>query len=256
MPEAGEQFEVVDSEKVARKIIDEREAAAIESPRERRSISLDDFFSKLQEGEAKSLNLVIKADVQGSLEPIVSSLERLSVDNDEVDLEILRSSTGNITESDIMLAAASDAVVLGFNSNVDSAAAVAASNEGVQIRTYNIIYKLLEDVEKAMRGMLEPEYREVIIGRAEVRATFQISGVGVIAGSYMRTGVARRNANVRIIRDNRLLHTGSVTSLKHLQENVREVKTGFEFGVSVSGFQDFAEGDVLEFFVTEQVAVE
>src|SRR5690606_3160056 len=129
-------------------------------------------------------------------------------------------------------------------------------NEGVQIKTYNIIYKLLEDVEKAMRGLLGPEIREVIIGRAEVRATFQISGAGTVAGSYMRTGVARRNSHVRVIRDTQLLHTGAVSSLKHLQENVREVKTGFEFGVSVQGWNDFEPGDILEFFVTERVEVE
>ncbi len=256
MPKAGEQFEVVESEKEARKIVTERQAAQTTVATESRGVNLDDFFAMLQEGETQTLNLVVKADVQGSLEPIISSLENLNRDNEEVELEILHASTGNITESDIMLAAASDAVVLGFNTNIDSAARVTASNEGVQIKTYNIIYKLLEDVEKAMRGLLGPEIREVIIGRAEVRATFQISGAGTVAGSYMRTGVARRNSHVRVIRDTQLLHTGAVSSLKHLQENVREVKTGFEFGVSVQGWNDFEPGDILEFFVTEQVEVE
>lgn len=255
MPSAGEQFEVVDSEKAARKLISDRELAEEIEVRERRGVSLDEFFSLLQEGEAKTLNLVVKADVQGSLEPIVTSLEKLSRDNDEVDLEILLSGTGNVSENDIMLAAASEAVVLGFNVSIDSAARVAATNEGVQVRTYSIIYKLIEDVEKAMLGLLEPEVRERIIGRAEVRATFQISGVGAIAGAYMRTGEARRNAQVRVIRDNELLHTGAVSSLKHLQENVREVKTGFEFGVGVQGWKDFEPGDLLEFFVIEEVEV-
>lgn len=253
MPKAGEQFEVVESEKTARKLIAEREQAEVSEVREGKGVSLDEFFSLLQEGETKTLNLVVKADVQGSLEPIVTSLEKLGQDNEEVELEILHAGTGNVTENDIMLAAASEAVVLGFNVSVDSAARVAASNEGVQIKRYSIIYKLLEDVEKAMRGMLEPEVREKIIGRAEVRATFQISGVGAIAGCYMRTGVARRNARVRVIRDSELLHTGPVSSLKHLQENVREVKTGFEFGVGVHGFDDFEAGDLLEFFVLEEV---
>lgn len=253
MPKAGEQFEVVESEKTARKLIAEREQAEVTEVRERKGVNLDEFFSLLQEGEAKTLNLVVKADVQGSLEPIVTSLEKLGQDNDDVDLEILHAGTGNVTENDIMLAAASEAVVLGFNVSVDSAARVAASNEGVQIKRYSIIYKLLEDVEKAMRGLLAPEVREKIIGRAEVRATFQISGVGTIAGCYMRTGVARRNARVRVIRDSELLHTGPVSSLKHLQENVREVKTGFEFGVGVQGFDDFESGDLLEFFVLEEV---
>lgn len=253
MPMAGEQFETVESEKVARKIIAEREEGEELAPVERRGVSLDEFFSMLQEGETKTLNLVVKADVQGSLEPVITSLENLGRENEEVDLEILRASTGNITESDIMLAAASEAVVLGFNVDVDSAAHVTATNEGVQVKKYSIIYKLIEDVENAMRGMLEPEFREQIIGRAEVRATFPISGVGTVAGCYMRTGVARRNSKVRVIRDSQLMHTGSVASLKHLQENVREVKTGFEFGVGVQGFNDFEIDDVLEFFVTEQV---
>jgi len=253
IPKAGDQFEVVESEKVARKIVADLEAERLTTPRERRGMSLDDFFNRLQEGETETLNLVVKADVQGSLEPILNSLERLSQENQEVDLEILRAGTGNISESDIMLAAASDAVILGFNVEAGPAARVAASNEAVEIKSYSIIYKLLEDIEKAMKGLLGPEYRQVIIGRAEVRATFQISGVGTIAGCYMRTGVARRNAQARIIRNSRLLHTGAVSSLKHLQENVREVKTGFEFGVSVHGFEDFEPGDIIEFFATEQV---
>jgi translation initiation factor IF-2 len=253
MPDAGDQFEVVESEKVARKVVAERALEADSGPTERRGISLDEFFSRLQEGETKTLNLIVKADVQGSLEPVVTSLEKLSHDNEEVDLEILHASTGNISESDIMLASASDAVVLGFNVDIDTAARVTASNEGIEIKLYNIIYKLLEDVELAMRGLLGPTFAETIIGRAEVRAVFQISGVGAVAGSYMRTGIARRNAQARVIRDTRLLHTGPVSSLKHLQENVREVRTGFEFGVSVSGFNDYEAGDIIEFFEMQRV---
>ena len=218
----------------------------------RAPISLDEFFSRLQEGSAKSLNLVIKADVQGSLEPLVTSLERISDEQEEVSLEILRSATGNISESDIMLAAASDAVVLGFNVEVDAAAKVAASNEQVEITLYSIIYKLLEDVEKAMKGLLTPEMQEVIIGRAEVRQVFKIRNAGTVAGSYMRTGEARRNARARVIRDMDLLYTGDVSSLKHLQDNVREVKTGFEFGVTIDNWSDYEVGDIIEFFVLER----
>ncbi|MDX1688828.1 MAG: translation initiation factor IF-2 [Candidatus Promineifilaceae bacterium] len=256
IPTAGDQFEVVESEKVARKIIAERELEEETAPSRRTTASLDEFFSRLQEGEMQTLNLIVKADVQGSLEPIVSSLERVSEESDEVELEILHASTGNIGESDIMLASASEAVVLGFNVEAGPAARVAATNEGVEVKTYSIIYKLIEDVENAMKGLLEPEYEEVIIGRAEVRATFDISGVGTVAGCYMRTGVARRNAQARVIRDNSLLHTGPVGSLKHLQENVREVKTGFEFGVSVDGWNDYEAGDIIEFFVREKVDAE
>jgi translation initiation factor IF-2 len=253
MPSAGDQFEVAENEKVARKLVAERALASEDVQTERRGISLDEFFSRLQEGETKTLNLIVKADVQGSLEPLVTSLEKLDIENDTVELEILHASTGNISESDIMLASASDAVVLGFNVDVDTAARVTATNENVEIKLYNIIYKLLEDVELALRGLLGPSFRETIIGRGEVRAVFQISGVGAVAGCYMRTGVARRNAQARVIRNTRLLHTGPVSSLKHLQENVREVRTGFEFGVSIGGFGDFQPGDIIEFFEIQRV---
>ncbi len=252
MPSAGDQFQVVESERVARRIIAEQEAEGPAKESGRAPVAtLEEFFSRMQEGETKTLYLVIKADVQGSLEPIVNSLEKLS--NDEVTVEVLRASTGNISESDVMLASASDAIILGFNVDIDSVARAAAGSEQVDIRTYSIIYKMIEDVELALKGMLAPTYRDVIIGRAEVREVFRIRGVGSVAGSYMRTGEARRNAKTHVVRDGNLLHTGPVSSLKHLQDNVREVKTGFEFGVSVDGFNDFEPGDIIEFFVTERV---
>lgn len=252
IPEAGDQFSVVESEKVARKIIAEQESLNRQEVTGRQKVvSLEEFFQRLQEGEAKSLNLIVKADVQGSLEPIVNSLEKL--DNDEVSVEILRASTGNVSESDVMLASASDAIILGFNVEVDPIARAAASSEQVDIRNYNIIYKLIEDVEKAMKGMLEPTYRDVVIGRAEVRQAFRIRGVGQIAGCFMRTGEARRNSQSHVVRNGKLMHTGPVSSLKHLQENVREVKTGFEFGVGIDGWNDFEPGDIIEFFITEKV---
>lgn len=252
IPAAGEQFVVVESEKAARKNIeDARETARATTTVRSRTTSLDEFFARLQEGETKTLTLIVKADVQGSLEPIVTSLERLKTD--EVDLDILRAATGPITESDVMLASASDAIILGFNVDADPIARNASNVEEVQIRTYNIIYKLIEDVEKAMKGLLGPVYEEMVIGRAEVRQVFKIRNVGSIAGSYMRTGEARRNAKARVIRNSRLLHSGTVSSLKHLQENVREVKAGFEFGVGIEGFNDFLAGDIIEFFVTQRV---
>lgn len=255
MPEAGDQFRVVGSEKEARKIIAEEQKDAVirTTTGTPGTATLEEFFSRLQQGETKTLNLIVNADVQGSLEPIVNSLEKLS--NDEVDVEILRAATGNISESDVMLASASDAIILGFNTDIDSIARNAANNEQVDIRLYKIIYKLIEDVEKALKGMLAPVYQDVVIGRAEVREVFRIRGVGLVAGSYMRTGVARRNAKVRVARNNKLMYTGPVSSLKHLQENVREVKTGFEFGVSVEGWSDFQADDLLEFFETQRVEV-
>ncbi|RMD50868.1 MAG: translation initiation factor IF-2, partial [Candidatus Thermofonsia bacterium] len=220
-------------------------------PTTRAKPTLDDFFARLQQGETKSLNLIVKADVQGSLEPIVNSLEKLS--NDEVKIDILLAGTGNITENDVMLASASDAIILGFNVEADPIARNAAINEGVEINYYSIIYKLIEDVEKAMKGLLEPTYEDVLIGRAEVREIFHIKSVGTVAGCYMRAGEARRNAKVRVIRNTSLVYEGEVSSLKHLQENVRSVRAGFEFGVSVAGWNNFEKGDILEFFVTQRV---
>jgi translation initiation factor IF-2 len=252
IPAAGSQFEIVESEKAARKLIADREEANRIQPISRSGvISLDDFFSRLQEGETKSLNLVVKADVQGSLEPITNSLNKLS--NDEVEIEILLAATGNITESDVMLASASEAIILGFNVEADPIARATASSEQVEINYYNIIYKLIEDVDKAMKGLLAPVYEDVVIGRAEVRQVFRIKGAGNVAGCYMRTGEARRNAKARLIRGTTLLHTGSISSLKHLQESVREVKAGFEFGVNISGWDDYRAGDFIEFFVSQRV---
>jgi translation initiation factor IF-2 len=252
IPHAGDQFTVVKNEKEARRLIAEMQEERRRDEYARAgAMSLDEFFSRLQEGDSKTLNLIVKADVQGSLEPIINSLNRLG--DDEVSLDILLAATGNITENDVLLASASRAVILGFNVEVDSIAQTAANSEGIQINIYSIIYKLLEDVEKAMKGLLDPVYEEVLIGRAEVRQVFKIRGVGQIAGCFMRTGVARRNAQARLIRGTRLMHSGGLTSLKHLQESVREVKAGFEFGVNIEGWQDYRVGDYIEFFVTQRV---
>ena len=250
IPEAGEQFTAVESEKVARRTIDDRKREIVPVYAQAAPVSLDEFFSRLQEGEAESLSIILKADVQGSLEPIVSSLEKLN--SGEVTLEILRSATGDVTENDINLAAASNAVVLGFNVDVDPAAKVTANSRQVEINSYRIIYKLIEDVEKAMKGLLAPEFEDVVVGRAEVREVFRIRSVGAVAGCFMRTGEAKRNAGARVIRDTQLLYTGEVGSLKHLAENVREVRSGFEFGVSLDGWNDFESGDIIEFFVTQR----
>ncbi len=255
MPEAGDQFEIVKNEKVARKLVAERaEEEVVRSNGQ--GVSLEDFFSRLQGEDDKTLNLIVKADVQGSLEPIINSLQKLSDENEEVTIEILHAGTGNVSEGDVMLASASQAIILGFNTQVDSIAKNAAANEMVEINNYSIIYKLFEDVERAMKGMLSPTYEEVVIGRAEVRQSFKIRGVGNIAGCFMRTGEARRNAYGRLVRDSTLLHEARVNSLKHLQENVREVKTGFEFGVSLENWQDYRPGDIIEFFVSKKVEID
>lgn len=252
IPQAGDQFTTAKSEKEARKL-----AAKLESDRRPgqtigdKAVSLDDFFAQLQEGTAKTLNLIIKADVQGSLEPITNSLENLT--NDEVTVEIMHAATGNITESDVMLASASNAVILGFNVEPGVIARAAANSAGVEINSYNIIYKLIEDVDKALKGLLDPVYADVVTGRAEVRQVFRIRNVGQIAGCYMRAGEARRNAKARVIRDAQLVYEGDVTSLKHIQENVREVKAGFEFGVNVGSFNNYKVGDIIEFYVSQRV---
>ncbi|MBE2220057.1 MAG: translation initiation factor IF-2 [Anaerolineae bacterium] len=254
IPEAGDQFQVVSNEKEARKIISDLQANNRQAiTHASTAMSLDEFFSRLQGGDSKTLNLIVKADVQGSLEPIVNTLKKIGDESEEVSIEILLASTGNITESDVMLASASDGVILGFNVSADPIATAAATSEGIQINNYSVIYKLFEDVEKALKGLLDPVYEDVLIGRAEVREVFKIRGVGSIAGCYMRTGVAKRNAKARLIRNGRLLFSGPVNSLKHLQDNVREVKTGFEFGVSIESYNDYKQGDFIEFFTTQRV---
>ena len=251
IPSAGQQFSVVKNEKAGRKAVANQQAERIAQQSQLRTpVSLDEFFTNLQEGVVKTLNLIIKADVQGSLEPIVQSLNKLG--NEEVGLDVLHASTGNVSENDVMLASASGAVVLGFNVETDTAARVAANSEQVEINNYSIIYHLIEDVEKAIKGLLAPVFEEVIIGKAEIRQVFRIRSVGNIAGSYMRSGEARRNAQARLIRRNKVLYSGAVGSLKHLQDNVREVKTGFEFGVNIAGWNDYKEGDEIEFFVSER----
>lgn len=251
LPGAGERFEVVDNEKEARRIAAERLAQQSGGVVEKRGTSLDEFFSRMQAGETQTLNLILKVDVQGSLEPLTSSLAKIN--HEGVEIDVLRAATGDVTESDVMLASASNAVILGFNVNVDPAAALMAKSEGVQIRAYRIIYELLEDVERAIRGLLGPVYEDVVVGRAEVRAVFHIRSAGNIAGCYMRTGVAQRNAVARVVRNNRLVIESRVSSLKHLQENVREVKAGFEFGVGLDNFGDFRPGDIVEFVVRREV---
>ena len=255
VPNAGAIFREVENERQARSLAEEaaeRERIASDRPRAPVAVSLDEIFSRFQEGEPQELNLVLKADVQGSLEPIVNSLLRLGSEDQEV--RILHQGIGRITESDIMLASASDAIVIGFHVDVDEAARREAVQEGVDIRTYNIIYKLIEDVDKALRGMLEPVYEKVVSGHAEVRAVFRIRRRGNVAGCYMTDGVAMRNSWVRVQRNGEELFDGAVESLKRFQEDVPEVRMGFECGVGVSGFDDFEEGDILEFYREERVS--
>ncbi|MGE5123790.1 MAG: translation initiation factor IF-2, partial [Acidobacteriaceae bacterium] len=203
-------------------------------------------------GEVPELRLIIKADVQGSLEPIISSLKDLCTD--ELSVNILHAETGNITENDVMLAAASRAVIVGFSVQADVSARRLAEKEGVSIRLYDIIYRLIEDIEKALNGMLEPVEKETVLGHADVRKVFRISKVGNIAGCYITEGEIRRNTRGRVVRNGEIVAEGEISSLKHLQEDVRELRQGFECGIAIRNFSDFMEGDKIESVLVEKVA--
>jgi translation initiation factor IF-2 len=253
VPAAGDVFQVVESDREAREIVHERSLAETKEVAAQKSVvTLEQLFDRYQAGEIPELRLIIKADVQGSLEPIISSVNDLG--KGEIATNILHAETGNIGESDVMLAAASRAIVIGFNVQPDSAARRLAEAEGVSIRNYDIIYRLTEDLEKALKGMLEPEEKEIVIGHAEVRAVFRISKVGNIAGCRVMDGEIRRNARIHVMRNGQMIHDGPVSSLKHLQEDVREMRAGFECGIGVKGFEDFETGDILECYIIEKVA--
>jgi translation initiation factor IF-2 len=254
VPTAGDLFQVVATEKEARAIVSERlQAMEKQEVAQKSGVTLEQLFDRFQAGEVKELRLVVKADVQGSLEPIISSLK--DIDSGDIKVNILHKEIGNIGENDIMLAAASKAIVIGFNVHADAAARKLADSEGVSIRLYEIIYRLLEDVEKALKGMLEPEVRETVLGHAEVRVVFRISKVGNIAGCRVLDGEIHRNARARLTRRGTLLYEGEIASLRHIQENVSEVRSGFECGIGLKNFTDIAEGDQIECYFLEKVQV-
>lgn len=255
LPEAGDTFERVKNDKIARQLVTEREAARVANTTTvGRTFTLEDLFSQFNAGDVKEMLVILKVDVQGSLQPIISSLDQISKDGESgINIRVLASEVGNITESDVMLATTSGAIILGFNVNLDSAARRSADSNGVDVRLYDTIYRLLEDVELALKGMLEPVYVEKVIGTAEVRQVFRISKVGAIAGCMIINGEARRNARARVKRGNDILiENTAVTSLKRLQEDVREVRSGFECGVGLNNFSEFQEGDIIEFYVSER----
>jgi len=250
VPSAGDLFRTYGNEREARLIAEQRATLMQQRQAAVPKATLEELFQKVQAGEDQELRLVIKADVQGSLEPIVSSLEELG--KGDIKINILHAETGTISESDVMLAAASRAIVVGFNVQADGAARRLAESEGVSIRLYDIIYRLTEDIEKAMKGMLEPEFRETVIGQGQILATFRISKVGVIAGCRVLSGEFRRNARVRIYRNNTMIYEGEFSSLKHEKEDVREVRSGFECGAGFKNFNDFEIGDRIECYIIEK----
>lgn len=254
LPAAGELFTTVKNERAARQIIEDRKdvvfAANVRGARPQ--VTMEDIFAQFKAGQAKELRLILKVDVQGSLEPLINSINEIP--KGDLNLKILLAETGNISENDVNLAISTEAIIIGFNVEADNASRRLAESNAVEIRTYSIIYQLLEDVDKALKGLLDPVYEERVIGRAEVRKVFNISKLGKIAGCIVRDGEIRRNAKVRVIRGRQtLIENATVGSLKRETEDVREVRAGFECGIGVDGFENFIPGDVIEFVVTERV---
>ncbi len=253
VPEAGDRFYVVESDKDARAISETRQDQYRNEKLGANShVSLDNLFQQIQEGEIKELNVVLKGDVQGSVQAVASSLLELSTD--EVKINIIHQAVGGITETDILLASASDAIVVGFNVHPTTEAVQAKETEGIDVRTYNVIYNLISYIRSAMEGLLDPEVREVVIGRAEVRELFRVPRLGLVAGSYVNWGRISFNQPLRILRDNRLIHEGKVNSLRRFKDNVNEVQANYECGIGIETFDDLKVGDVLECYVYEQVA--
>ena len=252
VPAAGDRFNQVKDEKTARNMAEIRkQKEKNESLNARHRVSLEDLYSQIKEGTVKELDIIVKADVQGSVEAIRQSLEKLSTD--DVKVRVIHGGVGAITETDITLATASNAIVIGFNVRPDTNAVNAAEKEGVDVKTYRIIYDAIEDVKSAMIGMLEPEYKEVVLGKAEVRETYKISSVGTIAGAYVLDGKITRNSDVRIIRDGIVIFESTLASLKRFKDDAKEVRSGYECGLSVEKFNDIKEGDIIEAYTMEAI---
>ena len=252
VPGAGDIFDAVDDEKMARELVEQRK----DKEKEERNklfhkVTLDNLFDSIQQGEMKELNIIVKADVQGSVEAVRASLEKLS--NDEVRVRVIHGAVGAINESDVMLAAASGAIIVGFNVRPDRTATDSAAQQGVDMRMYRVIYDAIEEMEQAMKGMLEPKFKEVVLGHAEVRQVFKITGAGAVAGCYVQDGKIQRNAEVRVVRDGIVFHEGHLNTLKRFKDDVKEVAAAYECGMSIENYNDIKEGDIIECFVMEEV---
>ena len=255
VPEGGDLFYAVDDERKAREVVENRKFKEKQSRQQKAAaISLDNLFEHIEEGKIKDLNIIVKADVQGSVEAVTQSLTRIS--NDEVRVNVIHGAVGAVTESDVMLASASGAIIVGFNVRPTPGAVTSAENAEVDIRLYRVIYDAIEDIEKALKGMLEPTFREAIIGHAEIRTTFRVSGVGTIGGAYVTDGKIQRNSKVRVVRDGIVIHEGELGSLKRFKDDAKEVNSGYECGLSIDKFNDIKDGDVVEAYVMEQVEVD
>ena len=252
VPAPGDEFSAVSDERMARQLVEQRkQTIKDELNKKNQKVTLESLFSKLQEGEMKELNLIVKADVQGSAEAVKASLEKLS--NEEVRVRVIHAGVGAINESDILLASTSNAIVIGFNVRPNDLAQAAAKRDKVDMRMYRVIYDAINEIGDAMKGMLAPKYREAVIGHAEVRQTYKVSAIGTIAGCYVKDGKVTRDSQVRVLRDNIVIHEGKLGSLQRFKDSVKEVAAGYECGTSIEKFNDIKEGDIFECFVMEQI---
>ena len=252
VPEGGDILYAVDDEKKAKAVVEKRKEKIKEDTiKSRAAVSLDALFDQIKQGEVKDLNIIVKADVQGSVEAVKQSLSKLS--NEEVRVCCIHGGVGGVTETDVMLAAASNAIIVGFNVRPDNGALASAKQNDVDIRLYRVIYHAIEEIEAAMKGMLAPKFRENVLGHAEVRNTFKVSGVGTIAGGYVLDGKISRNSQVRIVRDGIIVHEGVLSSLKRFKDDVKEVASGYECGIGIENYNDIKESDVIESFVMEEI---
>ena len=252
VPAPGDEFNAVADERMARQLVEQRKQKIKDDANKlNQKVTLESLFSKLQEGEMKELNLIVKADVQGSAEAVKASLEKIS--NDEVRVKVIHAGVGAINESDILLASTSNAIVVGFNVRPNDQAQAAAKRDKVDVRMYRVIYDAINEISDAMKGMLAPKFREAIIGHAEVRQTYKVSAIGTIAGCYVKDGKITRDASVRVLRDNIVIHEGKLGSLQRFKDSVKEVAAGYECGMSIEKYNDIKEGDIFECFVMEQI---
>ena len=254
VPGAGDIFNAVEDERMARQLVDQRkEELKAAANKTKSKVTLEDLFAQIQEGEMKELNLIVKADVQGSAEAVKASLEKIS--NEEVRVKVIHAGVGAINENDVLLASTSNAIIVGFNVRPDSAAQAAATRAKVDMRMYRVIYDAIDEIQDAMKGMLAPKFKEVVIGHAEVRQTYKVSAIGTVAGCYVKDGKITRDAQVRVLRDNIVIHEGQLGSLQRFKDSVKEVAANYECGMSIEKYNDIKEGDVFECFVMEQIKV-
>lgn len=252
VPEAGDTFYEVKNEKMAKHLIERRKRQAREKAiNSATKVTLDNLFTQMEQGNLKVLNLIVKADVQGSVEAVKQAMEKL--ENEEVKVKVIHAAAGAVNQSDVTLAKVSNAIIIAFNVRPDNMAKEMAEKDEVEIKQYSIIYQAIEDVEAAMKGMLDPKYEEKVIGNAEVRQTFKISNVGTIAGCYVISGKVERNAGVRVIRENVVIHDGHLATLKRFKDDVKEVTKGFECGIQIENYNDIKEGDVIEVYIMEEI---